>query len=310
VDSAPPDIAPPSKSALGFFLVIMALYVGLGGTAQGFRPAAGLAWTELFVFLLPSIIAASGSNVFPSRFLLLARRPTARQVVLGAASGVALFLVASGIMSLTTLLVPRSWVEAFDVTHLFQGTPAEQLSMALIAALLAPLAEEVAFRGYVLSSLRTHVRPGTAIAASSLLFAAMHLDPVRLPAVLFLGACLGWLAWRSGSLWPAVAAHAANNGLGAIAVLGGSGDPEAEGSVAVALALIAMGVASLLPIGLAYWRATPAPPPASDIVVRIDPGDPSIRFHPLRVAPTWLVVAIVGLLLWGGLGLLRVPGAG
>jgi uncharacterized protein len=307
VDSAPADIAPPSKSALGFFLALMVLYVGLGGTAQGFWPAAGLIWTELFVFLLPSIIAASGSNLLPSRFLLLARRPSARQVFLGAATGLALFLAASGIMSLTTLLVPRAWVETFDVTHLFQGSFREQLAMALIASLLAPLAEEVAFRGYVLSALRTHLRPGAAIAASSVLFAAMHLDPVRLPAVLFLGAVLGWLAWRSGSLWPAVAAHAVNNGLGSIAVLTGAGDPGAEGSVAAALALVAVGMGSLAPLALAWLRATPAPPPGEDDLARIDPADPSIRFNPLRVPPAWLAVALVGVLLWGALALLRAP---
>jgi uncharacterized protein len=308
VDSAPPDIAPPSKSALGFFLALMVLYVGLGGTAQGFSPAGGLVWTELFVFLLPPIVAASGSNLLPSRFLRLARRPTTRQVLLGAATGLALFLAASGIMSLTTLLVPRSWVETFDVTHLFQGSGRERLAMALIASLLAPLAEEVAFRGYVLSALRTHLRPGAAIAASSVLFAAMHLDPVRLPAVLFLGAFLGWLAWRSGSLWPAVAAHAVNNGLGSIAVLGGAGEPGAEGSVASALALVAVGAASLAPLSLAWLRATPEPPPAGDDLARIDPADPSIRFNPLRVPPAWLGVALVGVLLWGLLALVRAPG--
>ncbi len=307
MDSAPADIAPPSKSALGFFLALMVLYVGLGGTAQGFSPAGGLIWTELFVFLLPSIIAASGSNLLPSRFLLLARRPSMRQVLLGAATGLALFLAASGIMSLTTLLVPRAWVETFDVTHLFQGSAREQLAMALIASLLAPLAEEVAFRGYVLSALRTHLRPGAAIAASSVLFAAMHLDPVRLPAVLFLGAFLGWLAWRSGSLWPAVAAHAVNNGLGSIAVLTGAGDPGAEGSVAAALALVAVGMGSLAPLALAWLRATPAPPPSDGDLARIDPADPSIRFNPLRVPPAWLAVALVGVLLWGALALLRAP---
>jgi len=308
VESAPSDIAPPAKSALGFFLALMVLYVGLGGTAQGFRPAAGLVWTELFVFLLPPVIAASGSNLLPSRFLLLARRPTARQVLLGFATGVALFLAASGIMSLTTLLVPRAWVETFDVTHLFQGSSGERLGMVLIASLLAPFAEEVAFRGYVLSSLRTHLRPAAAIAASSVLFAAMHLDPVRFPAVLFLGACLGWMVWRSGSLWPAVAAHAVNNGLGSIALLGGSGEPGAEGTFPAALALTAVGMASLAPLGLAWLRATPMPPPACDDLVRIDPADPSIGFQPLRVPPTWLAMALGGVLLWGALFFLRTPG--
>jgi membrane protease YdiL (CAAX protease family) len=308
VESAPPDIAPPAKSALGFFLALMVLYVGLGGTAQGFWPAGGLVWTELFVFLLPSVIAASGSNLRPGRFLLLARRPTTRLVLLGAAAGAALFFAASGIMSLTTLLVPRSWVDSFDISHLFEGTPAERIAMGLIASLLAPFAEEVAFRGYALSALRTHLRPGAAILASSVLFAAMHLDPVRFPAVLFLGAFLGWLAWRSGSLWPAVAAHAVNNGLGSIALLGGTGEPGGDGGVVSSLVLVAVGLAALAPVAGAWVRATPDPPPASDDRVLVDPDDESIRFHPVRVAPAWLAVAIVGVLLYGAMALLRAFG--
>jgi hypothetical protein len=308
VESAPPDIAPPAKSALGFFLALMVLYVGLGGTAQAFWPAWGLAWTELFVFLLPPVIAATGSNLRPGSFLRLARRPTARQVALGAATGVALFFAAAGIMSLTTLLFPRRWVDTFDITHLFQGSPREQLAMALIATLLAPLAEEVAFRGYLLSALRTHLRPGAAIAASSVLFAAMHLDPVRFPAVLFLGAFLGWLAWRSGSLWPAVAAHAVNNGLGSIAVMNGAGDPGAEGSVAAGLALLGVGLAGLAPLALAWIRATPEPPVELDDLVRIDPAEPSIRFQPMRVPPAWIAAALAGVLLYGTLAALHTLG--
>jgi membrane protease YdiL (CAAX protease family) len=308
VESAPPDIAPPAKSALGFFLALMVLYVGLGATAQGYWPAGGLVWTEIFVFLLPSVIAATGSNLRPGPFLRLARRPTARQVALGAATGVALFFAAAGIMSLTTLVVPRSWVDTFDVSHLFHGSPRQLVAMALIASLLAPFAEEVAFRGYLLSALRTHLRPGAAIAASSVLFAAMHLDPVRFPAVLFLGAFLGWLAWRSGSLWPAVAAHAVNNGLGSIAAMNGGGDPGAEGNVAVGLALLGVGLAGLAPLALAWVRATPQPAAGSDDLVRIDPAEPSIRFQPMRVPPPWIAAALAGLLLYGALAALHTLG--
>jgi membrane protease YdiL (CAAX protease family) len=305
VESAPPDIAPPAKSALGFFLALMVLYAGMGGTAQGFWPAAGLVWTELFVFLLPPVLAASGSNLRPGPFLLLSRRPTLRQILLGLALGAALFLAAGGIMSLTTIAVPRSWVDAFDIAHLFEGSRRERLAMGLIASLLAPLAEEVAFRGYVLSALRTHLRPGVAIAASAVLFAAMHLDPVRFPAVLFLGAFLGWLAWRSGSLWPPVAAHAVNNGLGSIALGIGGGNPGGEESVRSALFVLALGLAALAPLALAFVRATPAPPPAAEVLVRIEPDDPSIRFHPIRVPTIWLAVALAGVLLYGALAAFR-----
>ena len=305
VDSGHTDIAPPAKSALGFFLLLMVLYVGLGGTAQSFHPLAGLLWTELFVFLLPPALLAAGSNLRPGPFLLLSRRPTRRQVLLGAASGLALFFAAGAVMSLTTLLVPRSWVEAFDVTRLFEGSRRHQVGMVLVASVLAPFAEEVAFRGYLLSALRTHLPAGAAIAASSVLFAAMHLDPVRFPAVLLLGLFLGWLAWRSGSVWPAVAAHGVNNALGSAIAAGGSGNPEGEGSVGASLALLAIGLTALAPLALAWQKATPVPPDAPADLVRIDPDDPSIDFRLARVPPGWAALAALGLLLYAALGAVK-----
>jgi membrane protease YdiL (CAAX protease family) len=305
VDLGHSDIAPPAKSGLGFFLLLMVLYVGLGGTAQSFHPVGGLLWTEVFVFLVPSALVAAGSNLRPAPFLLLSRRPTTRLVLLGAACGFALFFAAAGIMSLTTLLVPRSWVDTFDVTRLFEGSRRHQLGMALVASVLAPFAEEVAFRGYLLSALRTHLRPGAAIAASAVLFASMHLDPVRFPAVLFLGLFLGWLAWRSGSVWPAVAAHAVNNALGSAIASAGAADPGANGTAGASLALLAVGLAGLAPLALAWMRATPAPPDAAEDIVPRDPGDPSIRFRLPLVPRGWSALAVLGLLLYAALAGLR-----
>ncbi len=299
-----PPAPPPEKSALGFFFVLMILYVGLGATAQALHPVAGLLWTEFFVFLLPPAIAAAGSNLLPAPFLRLSRRPSARQMWLGAASGLALFLAAGGIMSLTSQLLPRSWVELFDVTRLFEGSKRHQLGMALVASVLAPFAEEVAFRGYVLSALRTRLPAGAAIVGSAVLFASMHLDPVRFPAVLFLGLFLGWFAWRSGSIWPAVVAHGVNNGLGSAIAVASETDA-GEGSLAASLVILALGLAALAPLAVAWVRATPEPPASSSEILRRDANDPSTRFRFAGVPAGWRALAALGVLLYLALGVLR-----
>jgi hypothetical protein len=125
----------------------------------------------------------------------------------------------------------------------------------------------------------------------------MHLDPVRLPAVLFMGVVLGWLAWRSGSLWPAVAAHAANNGLGAAMLLRGVPDPGESADPAGALALLAFGLAAMAPVLLAYRRATPNPPTGGDAVVLRNPANPSIRFHLGALPSPYAVAGLAGLAL-------------
>jgi membrane protease YdiL (CAAX protease family) len=304
VESAPLDIAPAAptppgtKSALGFFATVMMLYVVLGGPAQGRAQVLGLAWTEVFVFLLPAAAAAAASNLRPAHFLRLSGRPRPLWIGLGLAVGGTMFLAAGGIMSLTTWALPASWVEAFDLTRLFTGSRERRAALALVASLAAPFAEEVSFRGYVLSALGTRARPWPAILGSAALFGVMHLDPVRLPAVLFMGAVLGWLAWRSGSLWPAVAAHAANNGLGAAMVLRGAPDPGEAADPAGALSLLAFGLAAMAPMLLAFRRATPHPPSGGDPVVLRNPANPSIRFHLAALPPAYALAGLAGLALW------------
>jgi hypothetical protein len=309
VESAPLDIAPPpaapprTKSALGFFAAVMVLYVSLGGPLQGRAQVLGLAWTEVFVFLLPAAAAAAASNLRPAAFLRLAHAPRPSWVGLGLAVGAAMFLAAGGLLSLTAWLLPASWVEAFDVTRIFTGPRERRLVLALVASLAAPFAEEVAFRGYVLSALATRARPGPAILGTAALFALMHLDPVRLPAVLFMGVVLGWLAWRSGSLWPAVAAHAANNGLGAAMLVRGVRDPGETADPSGALSLLAVGLAAMAPLLLAFRRATPHPPTLGDPVVLRNPANPSIRFRLAALPTTYAAAGLVGLALWVALAL-------
>jgi len=298
-DIAPEAVRPErwEKSALGFFAAILVLYALFGSVAQAGHPALGLAWTEVFVFLVPALAAAAGSNLEPGAFLLLRRRPTPIQIAAGAGIGAALFLAASGVMTLTTLVVPRGWVETFDLTHLFLGSGREPAEMAVVATFLAPVAEEVAFRGYAQSALRTWARPWPAVASGAFLFAAMHLDPVRFPAVLLLGLAFGWMALRSGSIWPSVAAHAVNNGLGsALALLGGA-EPAADADALGALAVLAVGAAALAPLAVLYWRATPAPPAPEEAMVLRDPGDRSVRFRLGRVPKRLLWLSFGGLVL-------------
>lgn len=86
------------------------------------------------------------------------------------------------------------------------------LSLALLAG-LAPLVEELVFRGLLYGWLESRWGGGIAFVASSLAFAAAHVEPAHALLVLPLGLLFGLLRWRTGSLWPSLVAHMANNGL-------------------------------------------------------------------------------------------------
>ena len=212
-------------------------------------------------------------------------------------------------MALAQALLPRAWVETFDVTRIFEGPDWERWALAGLAALAAPVCEELTFRGYVQTTLSLRRRPPVAIVAGALLVAALHLDPVRFPALLVLGSHFGWLTWRTGSIWPAVAAHAANNGIAAGLLLA-LGPPETHAlpSAVELLGTLGIGLAALAVIAAGIRVVAPPPPPPSDALALADASSPSIAWRPGRVPPALLLAAFAAaatLVLLGVAGLGR-----
>ena len=82
----------------------------------------------------------------------------------------------------------------------------------LSIGLLAPLAEELVFRGAILRSLlKWTSRPWVAIAISAVFFAVAHLNPAQLPHAFLVGLLLGWMYYRTDSIVPCVVYHWINN---------------------------------------------------------------------------------------------------
>lgn len=96
-----------------------------------------------------------------------------------------------------------------QVTEGLQGTRA--LQTLAVLGLLAPLAEELVFRGMLYGWLAGRWSNLVAFVLSSLAFAAAHTEPVHILMVLPLGFWFGWLRWRTGSLVPTIVAHIINN---------------------------------------------------------------------------------------------------
>jgi membrane protease YdiL (CAAX protease family) len=294
---------PGGKSGWAFFGVLALLAVA-GIQAQVSSPVLGLAWTEIFALLAPALVAAAGSNLRPAAYLRLGpARPAA--IAIGGLAGAAGFLVAGAVMAVAMRLLPESWVRAFDLSRLLAEPGWRSWAFATVASLLAPVCEEIVFRGYLQTTFALSRRPPTAVLLSAFLFATIHLDPVRLPALVALGALYGWLTWRAGSIWPAVAAHAANNTVASLLfLLRGEAAAPPPAPIAGAAVLLALGLGALLPLLAAYRAATPAPPPARAAVALRDPSHPSIRFSlalvPPRYASLWLAgVAALGALVLG-----------
>ena len=78
--------------------------------------------------------------------------------------------------------------------------------------LLAPLVEELVFRGAILRGLlRWHRNPWLGIAISAVLFSVVHMNPAQMPHAFLIGLLLGWMYYRTDSIVPGVVYHWVNN---------------------------------------------------------------------------------------------------
>lgn len=85
--------------------------------------------------------------------------------------------------------------------------------MLLIIGILTPICEELFFRGFLLGSFLRISRGNKhfAVLTSSLIFAGLHLQPLKLLPMIFLGMCLGYLYVESKNLKYPILFHALIN---------------------------------------------------------------------------------------------------
>jgi uncharacterized protein len=141
-------------------------------------------------------------------------------IFLGAVAGVALVIT----VAVVTGLLAESGMEfkTGEAERAVMPTSVGQLLMAIATIVIAgPYFEELYFRGALMSWLGGKIGIIAAILVGSVLFALAHGQFVMAPGgqgwvatglLALVGIVASILAWRSGSLWPPFALHAAFNG--------------------------------------------------------------------------------------------------
>jgi membrane protease YdiL (CAAX protease family) len=150
-------------------------------------------------------VAPMGRAAIPA----MAIRPAGpRLIVLGVLGTLAL-----------SILVSQIGPEAQGIRDAMQVVrePRTFLGSLAVLAFLAPVVEELVFRGLLYGWLEGRWGPRIALAGSSLVFAAAHYEAAHIVLVLPLGFLFGWLRWRSDSIVPSTVAHVANNGMAVVA---------------------------------------------------------------------------------------------
>ena len=104
-----------------------------------------------------------------------------------------------------------------EITQLF-GALKSPVWFFIVGAILAPLVEEIFFRGFLFQGFRARYGWVPGLLLSSAIFGLAHLDPVALIPTFILGCLLAYLYQRSNSVWPGVIMHMLVNSLGLCSV--------------------------------------------------------------------------------------------
>ena len=130
--------------------------------------------------------------------------------------GVVIPVILLGVISIQlSLTIPISSLIPMsdEFAELFKqsiGNPSNIFAFTTIV-ILAPVLEELIFRGVILRGLLKHYSPVTAIIVSSILFGAVHLNPWQFISASILGMFIGWVYYRTQSISLAIIIHGFNN---------------------------------------------------------------------------------------------------
>lgn len=206
-------------------LLYIAIVVGswaLAGSSQGASPA----WLEPG---LAGILAQLGFFLLPAlAFVWLTHQPPREALKLsplGLGSAMRCFLV--GLLSwagfvfcsnLTTLLLVSLQLPGAGQAPVAAGSGGTPWALLVLVVAVAPLCEELLFRGVLLHAYEPRVG-AHAIWLVALLFALVHLSVDQVLGALFVGLIAGWVVYQTRSLWAGVLVHLGANLLSALLLL-------------------------------------------------------------------------------------------
>jgi len=238
-------------------LAVTLLFAWRAGSLDLERDGLTVLLVGVPVSSLALIVIATLAARRPRRLAL--RLVPSRLPARGVAAAVVGILALSQVLESLAQLAGVGRGPALDwmIHTLASAGPVGLLLAVLVVGGLAPLGEELFFRGYMLAQLREVWSSAPAIVVTALAFGLIHGEWVHGVLAAGLGLYLGLLAERAGSVIPAIVCHAANNTV-SVLLSAAIGSPQGRGANAALLTLAALVFAASL-VGLRRLAPPPAP---------------------------------------------------
>ncbi len=170
---------------------------------------------------LLAVVGELGLGVFPVLYLRKKNYPLRRLfrwnpvpgyvLILSLPLGLALTILGDELDRLIQMLIPMPDLVQEMLLSLKAETPLEWVLMIFGAVVIAALVEESIIRGLLQISLEHFQNVTRAVIYASLIWTAIHMMIYWAVQIFLLGIILGYLAWRTNSIWPSALCHGINN---------------------------------------------------------------------------------------------------
>lgn len=165
--------------------------------------------------LIPSLVLAAIFVRKRLKTFMLNHPPRWGNVALAALLAVAFHPVGLAIVGVIQQLYPLSdelIAQTTGMAGLMEQAPSIGVLILLMACLPA-VVEEITFRGFVLSGLKSSMRPTSAVILTAIAFGVTHTILQQSMAAAVVGLLIGAIAITTRSLWPCIVFHAVYNSL-------------------------------------------------------------------------------------------------
>ena len=196
------------KRAIGLYFSLLAvslvtlLIYGVGGGEPSVT-------SDIIVTIIFSVVAICWCIPFRNELSqLLKQTGPAWAFVIAPLLALGTFVTASAIVD---WLNNVAGVESIGYLEIYQLEGFSLLLPILMIAVQPALIEELAFRGAIMTSLSQIMSRREVLIVSAMMFGILHLSIPSLPHLVLIGLALGWLRWKTNSLYAGMLLHFIHN---------------------------------------------------------------------------------------------------
>jgi membrane protease YdiL (CAAX protease family) len=202
-----------------FIILLLTLFIifVFGTIAFFISGGKGVLLSEAII-IIPALFFALKYNYSPILLFRL-RSIKVNLLVISLIVGFSLTVISDEIDRLIQIIIkiPESFRLIYE-KFLVINSISDFFIVVFSAVILAPVLEEMLFRGFLQTSLENNLNIKVAVIVTSIIFAIFHAYPWVLLQIFIIAIVMGVMAWKSNSIIPSIIVHLINNGIALIFV--------------------------------------------------------------------------------------------